>query len=52
MKKISVCSWCGNPFEIEDGEPEEDVCKECDFYDPDLIGSIDDDDLMFLKGDK
>lgn len=52
MKKISVCSWCGSAFEIEEGEQETDVCGECDFYDEDMIGEIDDDDLVFLKGEK
>ena len=51
-KKISVCSWCGNVFEIEENEIETDTCGECDFYDEDMIGEIDDDDLVFLKGEK
>ncbi len=52
MKRISICSWCGQPFELDDNEPELDVCNECEFTDQDMIGEIDDDDLKFIKGDE
>ena len=48
--KISVCSWCGSVFDIEDDEQETDVCQECILITDDEVGSLDDDDLMFLKG--
>ena len=51
MRKISVCSWCGTAFEIEDDEQETDVCQECVLITDDEVGLLDDDDLMFLKGD-
>lgn len=51
MKKISICSWCGEAFEILDDEPETDVCGECVFINDDEVGMIDDDDLVYLKGD-
>ena len=52
MRKISICSWCGECFEIEDDEPETDVCGECIFVQDDEVGLLDDDDLVFLKGEK
>ena len=52
MRKISVCSWCGSAFEIEDDEQETDVCGDCVLITDDEVGMLDDDDLMFLKGDK
>jgi len=50
MKKISICSWCGNAFEIDENEIEVDVCGECEFYDTDSIGMLNDEDLAYLKG--
>jgi len=50
MRKISICSWCGTPFEIEDDEQETDVCQECILIKDDDVGLFDDDDLVFLKG--
>lgn len=50
MKRISICSWCGQAFDLVDDEQETDVCGECDFYDEDMIGEIDDEDLLFLRG--
>ena len=52
MRKISVCSWCGTAFEIEDDEQETDVCQECVLITDDEVGMLDNDDLMFLKGNK
>ena len=51
MRKISICSWCGECFELDD-EPETDVCGECVFIQDDEVGTLDDDDLVYLKGDK
>ena len=51
MKKISVCSWCGTAFEIEDDELETDVCGDCIMITDDEVGLLDDDDLSYLKGD-
>lgn len=51
-KKISVCSWCGNGFEIEDDELESDTCNECILITDDEVGLLDEDDLVYLKGDK
>lgn len=50
--KISICSWCGSPFDIEDDEQETDVCQECIMIKDDDIGLLDDDDLVYLKGEK
>ena len=50
MKRISICSWCGSPFEIEDDEQETDVCQECVLIKDDDIGLIDDEDLKFIRG--
>ena len=52
MKRISICSWCGSPFEIEEGEIETDTCGECVFISDDEVGTLDDDDLVYLKSDK
>ena len=52
MKRISICSWCGSPFDLEDEEQEIDVCGECNFYDESMIGEIDEDDLKFIKGEE
>ena len=52
MKRISICSWCGDSFEIEDDEPETDVCGECVFINEDEVGMLDDDDLSYLKGNE
>lgn len=49
--KISICSWCGQPFDIEEGEIEIDVCPDCEFLGNDSIGELDDDDLKFIRGD-
>lgn len=50
MKKISICSWCGQPFEIDENEAEVDVCGDCNFYDSDSIGMLEDEDFAYLKG--
>ena len=52
MRKISVCSWCGTAFEIEDDEQETDVCQECVLITDDEVGMLDNDDLTYLKGSK
>lgn len=52
MKKISVCSWCGSAFEIEEGEQETDVCGDCVMITDDEVGMLDDDDLSYLKGNE
>ena len=51
MRKISVCSWCGTAFEIEDDEQETDVCGDCVLITDDEVGMLDDEDLSYLKGD-
>ena len=50
MKRISICSWCGQPFDSDDDEQETDVCGEC-FVITDEVGLIEDDDLKFIRGD-
>ena len=52
MRKISICSWCGTPFEIEDDEQETDVCQECILIKDDEVGLLDDEDLVYLKGEE
>lgn len=50
--KISICNWCGSPFEIEEDELEVDVCGECVFITDDDVGLLDEDDLVYLRSDK
>lgn len=49
MRKISICSWCGTPFEIDENEDEVDVCGDCVYITEDNVGLLDDEDFGFLK---
>lgn len=43
MIKVKLCECCNEPYEIDDADEDLGVCSECNLFDPDLIGIIEDD---------
>lgn len=41
MIRIKLCKQCGEPYEIDDIDPDLEVCGECEPYDEDKYGLVD-----------
>ncbi len=42
MIRIKVCECCGEPYEVDDADEDLGVCGECNYFDEDMIGIVDD----------
>ena len=52
MKNIAVCECCGEAYQWDDADGDLGVCGECNVYDTDSIGMLEDNDFTYLKGEE
>lgn len=41
MIRIKLCKQCGESYEVDDADPDLEVCGECCPFDPDKFGLVD-----------